>query len=95
MSGRFDGKVVVITAAAGGIGSAAAVRFGEEGARVVLVDLAEAPLDNVAAAVTQAGGTALSLAANVTCSDDVARYVVAAVDPRSRRTRPRSGRSSA
>src|SRR5436190_22023746 len=44
MHGRFDGKVVVITGAAGGIGRAAAVRFAGEGARVVLVDLATAPL---------------------------------------------------
>jgi NAD(P)-dependent dehydrogenase (short-subunit alcohol dehydrogenase family) len=80
MSGRFDQKVVVITGAAGGIGSAAAVRFAQEGARLVLVDLAAAALDDVAAAVTQAGGTALSVAANVTRSDEVARYVAAALE---------------
>src|SRR5262249_49510175 len=51
MSERFDGKVVVITGAAGGIGRATAVRFAWEGARVVLVDLASAPLDNAVAAV--------------------------------------------
>ena len=36
---RLDGKVCVITGAAGGIGSAAATRFTQEGARVVGVDL--------------------------------------------------------
>ena len=41
MSGRLDGKVCVITGAAGGIGTAAAQLFEGEGARVVGVDLRE------------------------------------------------------
>jgi NAD(P)-dependent dehydrogenase (short-subunit alcohol dehydrogenase family) len=41
MAGRLDGKVCVITGAASGIGADAALRFAEEGARVVGVDLAE------------------------------------------------------
>ena len=39
MAGRLEGKVCVITGAAGGIGAASARRFGDEGARVVGVDL--------------------------------------------------------
>src|SRR5437867_1501118 len=79
MSERFDGKVVVITGAAGGIGRATAVRFAREGARVVLVDLAAAPLDNAIAAVEEVGGTALPVAADVTRSADVERYAAEAV----------------
>jgi NAD(P)-dependent dehydrogenase (short-subunit alcohol dehydrogenase family) len=41
VTGRLDGKVCVITGAAGGIGSAAASLFTSEGARVVGVDLLE------------------------------------------------------
>jgi NAD(P)-dependent dehydrogenase (short-subunit alcohol dehydrogenase family) len=40
MAGRLDGKVCVITGAAGGIGGASAEAFAREGARVVGVDLA-------------------------------------------------------
>jgi NAD(P)-dependent dehydrogenase (short-subunit alcohol dehydrogenase family) len=80
MSGRFDGSVVVITGAAGGIGRATAVRFAQEGARVVLVDLADAPLDNALAAVEEVGAAALAVAADVTSSTEVERYAAAAVE---------------
>jgi NAD(P)-dependent dehydrogenase (short-subunit alcohol dehydrogenase family) len=41
MAGRLEGRVCVITGAAGGIGAASAAAFAREGARVVGVDLAE------------------------------------------------------
>jgi NAD(P)-dependent dehydrogenase (short-subunit alcohol dehydrogenase family) len=41
MSGRLEGKVCVITGAAGGIGAACAAVFEREGARVVGVDMRE------------------------------------------------------
>jgi NAD(P)-dependent dehydrogenase (short-subunit alcohol dehydrogenase family) len=41
MPGRLDGKVCVITGAGSGIGAESALRFAEEGARVVGVDLAD------------------------------------------------------
>jgi 3alpha(or 20beta)-hydroxysteroid dehydrogenase len=37
-AGRLDGKVAIITGAAGGIGAAAARRFAQEGARLLLTD---------------------------------------------------------
>ena len=39
MAGRLEGKVCVITGAGGGMGADAAVRFTEEGARIVVADV--------------------------------------------------------
>jgi NAD(P)-dependent dehydrogenase (short-subunit alcohol dehydrogenase family) len=55
--GRFDGKTALITGAASGIGRAMALRFGMEGARLVVVDLAEGVRDT-AAEIEGAGGRA-------------------------------------
>jgi NAD(P)-dependent dehydrogenase (short-subunit alcohol dehydrogenase family) len=46
--GRLDGKVAVVTGAAGGIGAATSQLFRSEGATVVGVDLVEAELADVA-----------------------------------------------
>jgi len=78
MDKRFDGKVVVITGAAGGIGRAAAVRVASEGARLALVDLAAGGLRDSLAAVERAGGRGLTVEADVTRLADVERYVAAA-----------------
>src|SRR3954464_8095647 len=45
MSGKFEGKVVVITGGGGGIGKAAARRFLDEGAAVVLSGTRRAVLE--------------------------------------------------
>jgi meso-butanediol dehydrogenase/(S,S)-butanediol dehydrogenase/diacetyl reductase len=45
---RFEGKVVIVTGAASGIGEATARRFSSEGACVALVDRNEMPLASVA-----------------------------------------------
>src|SRR4030095_8401326 len=77
---RFQNKIVLITGAAGGIGRAVARRFASEGASVVLVDLSATGLEERRAAVESAGGTALTVEADVTKAADVRRYVAAARD---------------
>jgi NAD(P)-dependent dehydrogenase (short-subunit alcohol dehydrogenase family) len=54
----LDGKVAVITGAAGGIGRASALTFAREGAKVVLGDRAEEALAETARLVSEAGGDA-------------------------------------
>jgi 3alpha(or 20beta)-hydroxysteroid dehydrogenase len=53
--GRFDGRVVLVTGGARGIGEATVRRFAAEGASVVLVDINEDGATAVAASETEAG----------------------------------------
>jgi NAD(P)-dependent dehydrogenase (short-subunit alcohol dehydrogenase family) len=78
----LSGRVAVVTGAAGDIGRAAAMRFAASGASVVLVDLAEDGVNASCAAVKEANRdvTAIPVAADVSDSDDVRRYVAAATD---------------
>jgi NAD(P)-dependent dehydrogenase (short-subunit alcohol dehydrogenase family) len=75
----LEGKVAVITGAAGGIGRASALTFAREGATVVLGDLAADGLAETASLVVQQGGTAAHLLTDVTRREDVAALVTLAV----------------
>ncbi len=75
MAGRFEGRVAVITGAAGGIGRAACLRFASEGAKIVAVDLPGTGLDDVVREVQTSGGEALAAPADVTQSAQVKNYV--------------------
>src|SRR5262245_29135098 len=77
--GVMDGKVCVVTGAAGSIGLASALLFAAEGARVMLVDRDQGELDTAARRFADAGRVA-------TCAADVAdtaatrRYIAATVE---------------
>jgi meso-butanediol dehydrogenase/(S,S)-butanediol dehydrogenase/diacetyl reductase len=72
---RFEGKAVLITGAASGIGAATATRFAAEGARLALADLA---VDRLAALATELGGGTLTTALDVADGDAVTDWVAAA-----------------
>jgi len=79
MQRRFSGKVAVVTGAASGIGLAISQRLADEGASVVLVDLAGTAVEQAAASLIASGAQALAVAADVTSRVDVEQYVQAAV----------------
>jgi NAD(P)-dependent dehydrogenase (short-subunit alcohol dehydrogenase family) len=76
---RLDGKVAVVTGAAGVIGSATLRLLAERGARIVAVDRREADLE---AAIEELppSAEASAVAADVTSEDEVADYVRATID---------------
>lgn len=73
--GRLDGKTAIITGAGGGIGSASARLFAAEGAALALLDLDGEAAELVATAVTEAGGSATALQADVADPPEAARAV--------------------
>lgn len=76
--GMLDEKVAIITGGAGGIGMATGKRFVEEGAQVLLADVAEDKLKVAAAEIDSENVTYIE--ADVSKSDDVKKYVQKAVN---------------
>jgi NAD(P)-dependent dehydrogenase (short-subunit alcohol dehydrogenase family) len=66
MSGRFHGKVVVVTGGGAGIGRTYAHRFAEEGAAVVVADKDPGAGKRVADELKAKGGSCLVYAMDVT-----------------------------
>ncbi len=65
LSRSIAGRTALVTGAASGMGRATAELFADEGARVALVDVDAARLDEVAAGIAAAGGAAAAYALDV------------------------------
>ncbi len=77
---KLDGKVALITGAAGGIGQAIARRLAREGAHVALTDIRTEPLDEIARSIESHNRKSLKIAADVTQTDQVTQMVQAVVE---------------
>ena len=79
-AGRLAGKRAIVTGAGSGIGRASARLFAAEGAAVLVVDRARDAVEETAAAIREAGGTAIAVAADAGSEADVREFVARAVD---------------
>jgi len=76
----FDAKIVIVTGATSGIGRAAALAFGREGAAVLVTGRDQGALSSVEGEVAAAGGRARSVAVDLTTAGAPERVVQTAVD---------------
>lgn len=72
---RLENKVAIITGAASGFGATDAKLFAKEGAKIMLTDINEENLKQVAEQIIQDGGTAIYATLNVTSADDWQKVV--------------------
>jgi NAD(P)-dependent dehydrogenase (short-subunit alcohol dehydrogenase family) len=74
----LDGKSAVVTGAGSGVGRASALRFAEEGARVICADISAERAQETAELIDKADGTAIAFRADVSAEDDVIAMLEAA-----------------
>jgi NAD(P)-dependent dehydrogenase (short-subunit alcohol dehydrogenase family) len=71
----FANRVVMLTGAAGRLGRPCALAFAREGARLLITDLAVAPLEETARLARERGAVVAAVPADVTRPEDVAHVV--------------------
>ena len=72
---RLEGKVAIITGGNSGVGAATAVKFAEQGAKVVITARREAPLLEVADKIRALGGEVLPVVSDISKKEDAERVV--------------------
>ena len=69
----LQGKISMVTGAAAGIGEACARLFADQGSKVIAVDMEEDRLERVCGDISESGGGAIAVGADVTDSADLDR----------------------
>jgi 3-oxoacyl-[acyl-carrier protein] reductase len=77
---KLDGKVALVTGSGRGIGQAIALKLAQEGAKVVLNDIDEAPAAETVAAIKALGSDAIAVVGDVTAKDFGDRFIKAALE---------------
>jgi NAD(P)-dependent dehydrogenase (short-subunit alcohol dehydrogenase family) len=80
MGKEFQGKSVIVTGGASGIGKAAVHRFADEGAKVCIADMDIARAETVAQEIGAKGGTAFATKVDVASQADNDRMVAETVE---------------
>jgi 3-oxoacyl-[acyl-carrier protein] reductase len=75
-----DGRVAIVTGAAGTLGTAMCERFVRDGIRVVVADIAIGPAEALARRIDQRGTATLAVEVDVTAYPSVASMVAATLD---------------
>ena len=78
MPDRLAGKVALITGAGSGIGRESSILFAQHGAAIVAVDVHRDAAEHTVAAITDAGGRAVAVDADISQADECRRMVEAA-----------------
>lgn len=84
MTGQLEGKAAIITGAGSGVGRASALRFAEEGAKVVVADIDLDRATETVQLVEKESGTATAVRVDVSDDAEVAAMVATCVEQHGR-----------